>query len=303
MPTRRIFFSTLAFGAAALWPTTGFGRRRRLRRASNRVPLKHDSGAYSRGAFPTGYAYRDGDVELILPDVTKWAKLELGMSPDDVRGLLGRPLEGEGTGDPDYVSPQTIADLVAQRLSVEETNAAAREYNAICLQAGQTFVESWIYGWLKLGDGELIRTFFRVAFQDRKVFAFGDAFGGGRNRHDCHVEARLSRDGRPTAPRLLTPYDNAVFTHTPSIVDFRWLPSCGEYPLEYVVEFTASDVEIDAASGTATHVWLDDRPSRRSTKLPHIALNPSSERCRWRVRAKNRLGTSDWSKYREFQFG
>lgn len=298
MPTRRSFFSALAFGAATLWPKSVFARRRRRRRGAIRTPKSLK--ATSQGAFPAGYSYRDADVELIVPNLTQWAKLEIGMSADNVRRLLGRPIEGD---DPQYEYKRLFQEYIELGLSADEAQAHAQERIEINRQEGIHYLEGRTYGWLKIGDGNLFWQYFTVSFENRQVFDFSDPFGGGQSILGHKIEARLSSDGRPTIPRLLTPYDNAEFTHSPPILDFRWLPSCGEYPLEYVVELTTSDAEIDEASNTATLVWLDDRPLSRQVTSPHLALNaPGGGRYRWRVKAKNRLGESDWSEYREFEF-
>jgi hypothetical protein len=303
MPTRRSFFSAVAFGAAAFWPATGFARRRRSRRSGNVAASAQSPTTFSRGAFPTGYQYGDSTVELIVPNLTQWAKLQVGMTPDDVLRILGRPLEGEATIEPDYLDPQLVQQFVEQGDTLEEAKAALRGFDEIHLQAGHISIASWIYGWVKLGDGDLFWQRFNISFANQKVLGFSDPFGGGWSISGQPVETQLSHDGRPTAPRLLTPNDNAQFTHTPLLVDFRWLPSCGEYPVEYFVELTGSGVEIDAASGKATKVWLEEPKSRWFTTTPHLATNaPGGGRFRWRVKAKNRLGESDWSEYREFEF-
>ncbi len=303
MPTRRSFVSALAFGAAAFLPATSFARRRRSRRSRNVAPSEQSPTTFSRGEFPTGYQYRDSTVELIVPNLLQWAKLQVGMTPDDVRRILGRPLEGEETIEPDYLDPQLVQQFVEQGDSLEAAKAAVREIDEIHRQAGTISIEPWIYGWLKVGDGDLFWQRFNVSFASQKVIGYSDPFGGGWSISGQRVDAQLSHDGRPTVPRLLTPYDNAQFAHIPCLLDFRWLPSSGEYPIEYVVELTGSDMEKDAVSGTTTHVWLEEPKSKWSAQTPHLATNaPGGGRFRWRVKAQNHLGESDWSEYREFQF-
>ena len=123
----------------------------------------------------------------------------------------------------------------------------------------------WNYGYVAEGYE------FDVWFQNDRVMDTEDPFG-----------RRFSTNGIPTAPLLIYPHTNAVFTHYPRAVDFRWFPSSGEYPVEY---------QLDAGSGSVF------------TFEPHgTAWMAGMGRHRWRVRAINRLGVSPWTEWREFEF-
>ena len=124
----------------------------------------------------------------------------------------------------------------------------------------------WRYGWV--ADGYE----FTVYFSDDKVMGKGDPFDG-----------RFSTNGVPTTPSLIYPHTNAVFTHFPRVVDFRWHPSSGQYPIEYQVDAPESgSIFTFEPHGT---VWMAGMGSHR-----------------WRVRAINRLGVSPWTDWRVLEF-
>lgn len=82
------------------------------------------------------------------------------------------------------------------------------------------------YGRIRFASPALPDTFdFDLPIREGKVYSKHDPFGG-----------ELSKDGRPTAPLQITPYDRTTFDHYPRFVDLRWRPSSGEYPIAYVVE-------------------------------------------------------------------
>jgi hypothetical protein len=111
----------------------------------------------------------------------------------------------------------------------------------------------------------------------------------------------LSRDGEPTSPKPIYPRDRAKFDHYPRFVDLRWSPSSGKYPIEYIVEVERSQYEVPAPGENAT---LVGRPWKRiESELPYAAI-AFGGKCpgRWRAKAKNEIGESEWSEWRQFQF-
>ena len=96
-------------------------------------------------------------------------------------------------------------------------------------------------------------------------------------------------------PKLLTPPDRSQFSYYPRLVDLRWTPSAGDEPVAYEVE-----LEIEAERQGR----LQFRPERQwTTGIPYHPITFSGEQAgRWRVRARNQLGASDWSKFRTFRF-
>jgi hypothetical protein len=187
-------------------------------------------------------------VESVQPDYSKWESVKVGMTEDDVRKLLGNPIE-----DPE--SPGLV------------------------------------FGRIRFDSPSMPDSFnFYVMIHEGKVLEKGDAFGGN-----------LSRDGRPTTPKLIYPRDRTTFDHYPRFVDLRWKPSSGKYPIEYAIEIQMGQYEVRGADGNSVLVYhnADDLVS----ELPYAAFafrgrNPG----RWRVKAKNELGESEWSEWRMFAF-
>lgn len=315
MATRRTFFSAIALSAAALWPSSTFaGQRRRRRRAGQPAAPTTKAEPITHGSFPTGYYYRDRDIEFVVPDLKKWSKLGIGMTSEDVRRLLGPPLEDSSRDDPEY-GVQIEVDLPDEQESskIGKADAADSGYDEGDFhfrQQRRIWNETWSYGHFKFLTNDLYWDHFGLWFVGDYLNSICDPFGGdvdgaffggGTNFGMSHSQ-HLSYDGRPTVPRLLTPYPDAKLTHQPFILDFRWLPVCGEYPIEYELEVSGSYVTYDDKTEQDVKEWFDAGTER--TRQTHIAsLAPGSNPCRWRVRAKNRLGTSAWSEYRYFQFG
>lgn len=187
-------------------------------------------------------------VESVQPDYSKWESVKVGMTEDEVKKILGNPIE-----DP----------------------------NSFGL----------IYGRIKFDSPSMPDSFdFLVLINEGKVLQMGHPFGGD-----------LSRDGKPTTPVLIYPRDRAKFDHFPRFVDLRWQPSSGKYPIEYAIEIQSGQYEVRKAEKNAVLVYhnADDLVS----ELPYAAFsfggkNPG----RWRVRAKNELGESEWSDWRLFAF-
>jgi len=127
---------------------------------------------------------------------------------------------------------------------------------------------------------------FYVCFGQGKVIGFRDAFGGV-----------FSKDGKPTTPKLIVPFDKQVFNHFPAFMDFRWTIASGKYPMKY-------EVQVDSK------YWhVDDRLSDVWDTFVHTTESPylldtfgDAGEVRWRVRAVNSLGAGEWSEFRRFHF-
>ncbi|MEP7015639.1 MAG: hypothetical protein ABI925_09375 [Verrucomicrobiota bacterium] len=129
---------------------------------------------------------------------------------------------------------------------------------------------------------------FLVWMKEGKVFSKSDPHGGDS-----------SLDGKPTVPRLCLPQDKTQFTRSEShIVDLRWLPSAGQCPMIYDVELDLSTQDEPGGPErwfTQTHTPADE---------PYLAVGTGGvQPHRWRVRARNALGISDWSNYFYFEIG
>lgn len=120
-----------------------------------------------------------------------------------------------------------------------------------------------------------------------KVRSIEDPFNGA-----------VSADGKPTRPMPLAPADLPVYSHYPRVIDLRWYPAAGKYPMRYEIEITARGR--NAMTGEDKD-W--GRPTLYTSDVPYLAhLFVGAQQGRWRVRAVNALGTSEWSDYCVFEF-
>jgi len=135
----------------------------------------------------------------------------------------------------------------------------------------------WQWGHIKYQSPCMPGKFgFSVLFTDGKLVSFDDPF-----------LAIPSLDGVPTMPQPRFPLDGTTFTG--DFCDLRWRPSSGKHPLRYDVETEVLD-EFDGK-------WYPE--SRLSVDLPHATDSPHNVAYRWRVRATNPLGTSDWCEWQQ----
>jgi len=149
------------------------------------------------------------------------------------------------------------------------------------VKGGETAQSEWIYGWLRFQSISIpVNYTFSVNIVDGKVTAKNDPWEGAS-----------SSDGKPTKPKLLKPKDNASFDHLPRFIDCRWAPSAGRYPIEYTVE---------VAKKLPSGEWHTEQ---RRTAIPYYCtIFEGIGSGRWRVKASNTLGESQWSAFETFQF-
>lgn len=124
----------------------------------------------------------------------------------------------------------------------------------------------------------------KVFIKMGKVAHVEDWFGG----------VEISRDGLPTIPKLLKPANNIILNHYPRVVDFRWYVASGVYPMRY-------EVNVD------TYYYSSEQwsyaNSFKSVKEPYYSyIHAGKNKGRWRVRAINEKGTSEWSEFQYFTF-
>jgi len=88
---------------------------------------------------------------------------------------------------------------------------------------------------------------------------------------------------------------DSVFQHYPRIVDMRWYPSSGRYPMRYSMEMSHRAPEVGR--------WSEGEIHEPNLEVPFYMTNfVGGQPGRFRVKARNKLGESDWSKYRYFEF-
>jgi hypothetical protein len=143
----------------------------------------------------------------------------------------------------------------------------------------------YFYGYLELPMMPRIRTYrFCVGFDDTgRVFTKADPFDG-----------EFSPDGIPSKPKIFTPPSGAFFEHYPRIIDMRWYPVSGKYPVKYEIEIGHASEMIGP---------FHDRIVESELPFPYfVAQFGGSQPGRFRVRGRNALGTGEWSEYRYFDF-
>jgi hypothetical protein len=297
MPSRRRFLGAIAFLASAAGAQPLFAGRRRFCRRTDGVKQPVID---RNGAFADGYRYSDANVEIQIPKLAGWQKLRLGMSRQEVKQLLGPPLEGEGSATPAAFRAESIRINMSYGFSRSDAEAIADMEATEDKKYGVVHREGWTYGELRFRSLPLFDDQFAVNFEGDELVCMSDPFNEFKSPGDAPgVQWRL--DGRPTTPILLSPYDNAPFRHTPFFVDYRWLPSCGVYPMEYVLEVSfAQDIYDEKASRKVREWIVCDEPT---SFIPHHADRaPGSNPARWRLKARNRLGESAWTEYRHYDF-
>lgn len=143
------------------------------------------------------------------------------------------------------------------------------------------------YGHLQMPMVPERRTYvFLIGYdENERVFRKIDPFMG-----------KLSLDGTPSIPEIIIPISRTAFSHYPRVLDCRWYPSSGEYPITYTIEESwASPLEPEKFNNP---VELDTQIPIPFYMLNFIGSCPG----RIRVKARNRLGESEWSQYCYFSF-
>lgn len=202
--------------------------------------------------------------------------LKVGMSEDVAFALLGPPIERD-------TEESVIAMFVADGLTKAQATDQFRSM-------ADTYVLFWTYGRLKFNSPAMPAEYeFSLAFRQGRIDSIEDPFDG-----------KLSLDGKPTLPLPMLPGNGAILNHFPRFLDLRWKPSSGDYPMAYEVEVDFAQYDVDESGDTQlTYHNFETRLSNVPCVTATFAgANPG----RWRVRAKNRLGQSDWSRYRHFEF-
>ena len=88
---------------------------------------------------------------------------------------------------------------------------------------GQGVIHIWDYGFVALTGPVMPEDLtFSIYFDGGKVMLVEDPFHGN-----------FSTNGLPVKPSLITPHDQASFDHYPRILDLRWNPVSGDYPMEW----------------------------------------------------------------------
>ncbi len=233
----------------------------------------------------------------VQPNLALWRRLKVGMTEGEVTALLGPPQRKD---------PRPPADT--------EPNVR--------------HLYGWCYGEISFASFTTSALFdYTVSFHEGVVFEIRDPWNG-----------RFSPDGRPTVPELVLPEAGKTLHHYPRFLDFRWQPSSGVYPIEYEIEIQSLSVSQQEAAHFEDYIrqtvelnrsqWKKDGLSQpdmeeaatslaRDLRKDQGAMQTFRFRThdlyvpftwvgantgRWRVRAANALGASDWTGWRFFTF-
>ena len=204
--------------------------------------------------------------ECIQPDYAAWARIQEKMAEAEVLRILGEPIGRRG---PPKKDPWTSDSVVR--------------------------ASTWVYGRIDFRSLLVPQPDeFYIAIGNGQVYAKHDPFGG-----------RLSTDGKPTVPRLIYPASGAAYDHYPRYLDLRWYPSSGRYPMHYIVEKQWGNIFPRERNGAVVpeRVWEPHSISSYRVDIPYLLiLHGGANPGRWRVKAVNAIGESDWSEHREYAF-
>ncbi|MBM3565067.1 MAG: hypothetical protein FJX42_03015 [Alphaproteobacteria bacterium] len=205
-----------------------------------------------------------------------------------------------------FLRPAVLAIAIISFIAAPELRAQASEFSLDKwkqLRPGMTeadvvrtlgqpddqFREGWrvlVYG-IIVPKGEVFpRPLGYWVWLDNKNIArsFGTPFGG-----------EAPRSGSPAVPKIFLPANNTQFSHYPRILDIRWHPVTGTYPVSYELEYEAGSKEANGMQ------WY--RKVSFSTPTPHLSIqHVGAQPGRIRVRSKNTVGVSSWSEFAVFEF-
>jgi hypothetical protein len=205
--------------------------------------------------------------ECIQPDYRAWERVTVGMPVAEVREILGQPIED--------VPPRGVSTPHHQ------------------------FIGRMTYGRIWFDSPSMPQDFsFMLSTLDGKIQSKEDPFN-----------SPLAKTAKPAIPVLMTPADGVKLRHYPRFLDFRWFPSSGEYPISYTVEVQSGHRNYDRDPRTKAireSIAYNTEPFMRTfleCKIPYSAWSfVGSSAGRWRVKAKNLHGESDWTEWRTFDF-
>lgn len=223
------------------------------------------------------------DSQFVQPDSAAWAAATReGLTEAEVLQILGEPIERE--------HPPVRPEHMSQE-EWDSVPASERQWYQDVILADTCY--GWRYGRLDFRSPSVPITYdFVIYFRRGRVMMWSSPF-----------DPPLSRSGVPTAPTPLLPMNQVVFDSRVDVLDFRWGPPAGLYPMTFTLEFVGGyDTNIEGEDGELTpkREWFD--PERLVSGVPHLAVpNPGFEHWRWRLKAHNTLGEGPWSTWQSFR--
>ncbi|MGA2581636.1 MAG: outer membrane protein assembly factor BamE [Tepidisphaeraceae bacterium] len=208
------------------------------------------------------------------------------LTPDEITAMIrSQTQRNYGYRAPNCVQPDYEK---WQHVSVGMSRSQVTSLLGEPLKRYGSYRISWpyvTYGFLALRNVAGEHTYrFTIGYdKDDRVFLKSDPF-----------QHPLSVDGRPSKPQLILPQDRAQYSHYPRLVDVRWQPCSGQYPIEYTVEVGLSMSHEGNYTDHVSHIGLYP---------PYcLILFPGSQPGRVRVRGINQIGEGEWSDFRYFTF-
>ncbi|MFZ1937224.1 MAG: hypothetical protein WCB27_03660 [Thermoguttaceae bacterium] len=192
-----------------------------------------------------------------FPTPRQWLKVVPGMAEAEVVAILGTPAEAEQ--------------------AFEDSSENSFRLNR------------WEYGKLPIDDPLVPCDYrFDLYFHKGRVYSKEQPFDTG--------DASVYRFPKPSVPKLIYPSEDQLFRHYPRVVDFRWQPSVGAYPMSYCVAFLSED---DGTIKNSSYSPLGEA----EVDVPYYCTElPGKGRYQWRVKARNQNGESEWTKSVSFAF-
>ena len=120
--------------------------------------------------------------------------------------------------------------------------------------------------------------------KQERVWWKSDPFGG----------SPLSLSGKPSKPKIIAPVRGSSLAHYPRLLDVRWFPCSGVYPIFY-------ELELGLAMPGGAQYHAQTYPQLYGQPYALISF-PGAQPGRVRVRGRNAKGTGQWSDSVEFTF-
>ncbi|MDZ4782597.1 MAG: hypothetical protein SGJ19_20310 [Planctomycetia bacterium] len=222
----------------------------------------------------------------IQPSYDAWEKVKRGMTVEEVRALLGEPIEDEIPKSAERILLEADGKQLTGAQLIEEATRIKSEASE-----GVTYCGQLLYGHIEFDSPLAPRPYpFSVIYADGKVL----------EKWSPLFRAPLSRSDKPSIPVQTSPSYCARLVDGQDVADLRWAPSSGAYPIEYDVEVQHYyGDECDGIFEFLNDADFEGEEHFENLSIPHAAVSVGNIQ-RWRVRAKNKYGVSEWSPWRPF---
>jgi hypothetical protein len=228
--------------------------------AASTIQVGRTALAFTRRCFDRRATCLEGsrsEALALFPVPQVWRRIEAGMSEGEVRAILGPPVEAE----------ESVRDVGEDE---------ARLYR-------------WAYGKLPIDSSSVPGEFrFDVYFHEGHVHSTEQPFDAR--------DPTLLKYPAPSVPHITAPQDRQVFGHYPRIVDFRWQPSLGAYPMSYRLELSIGQPPYASVGRASNALGRYVVEGVFHVGIPYLCMQlPGKQSYQWRVQAMNEYGRSEWT--------